>query len=196
MGRFIVIYGSNNLGKSTQLDLLEKVYVEAGLPYTRIKYPIYDSPTGQIINRILRPNENEEKLEISEEEFQALYAEDRRQFEPLLRELLKNGDVIAEDYVGTGLAWGLTKGVRREFLDQVNDGLLKPDVEIMLDGYRFGGGVERRHRHEDVESGIWERSREIHLGLATELGWKVINANRAETVVHEEILQVLAGLNN
>ena len=80
MGRFIVIYGSNNLGKSKQLDLLEQEYQGMGVPYTRIKYPIYDSPTGEIINRVLRPDENGNKPELSEEEFQAIYAENRRQF--------------------------------------------------------------------------------------------------------------------
>ncbi|KKU33086.1 hypothetical protein A3K29_04895 [Candidatus Collierbacteria bacterium RIFOXYB2_FULL_46_14] len=194
MGRFIVIYGSNNLGKSTQLDLLEKTLQEVGRPYTRIKYPIYDSPTGELINRILRPGENETKIEITEAEFQALYAENRRQYEPILRELLASGDVIAEDYIGTGLAWGITKGVDRQYLDEVNRELLKPDLEIMLDGYRFGGGIERRHRHEDVEKGVWERSREVHLQLAQEFGWKVVNANESSEQVHERVLQILAGI--
>ncbi|KKT29042.1 MAG: Thymidylate kinase [Candidatus Collierbacteria bacterium GW2011_GWC2_44_18] len=194
MGRFIVIYGSNNLGKSKQLDLLEQEYQGMGVPYTRIKYPIYDSPTGEIINRVLRPDENGNKPELSEEEFQAIYAENRRQFEPTLLCLLESGDVIAEDYVGTGLAWGITKGVNRGYLDEINAGLLKPDVEIMLDGYRFGGGIERRHRHEDVEKGVWERSREVHLELANELGWEIVNANDSPEKVHERIVGVLAGV--
>ncbi len=174
-----------------QLDLLEQMYLEAGLPYVRIKYPIYDSPTGEIINRILRPDEGDQKIEISEEEFQVLYAENRRQYEPTLIKLLEEGDVIAEDYDGTGKAWGLTKGVGREFLDRVNSDLLRPHIEIMLDGYRFGGGIERRHRHEDVEQTIWERSRENHLMLARELGWRMINANRSPEVVHGEIVEIL-----
>lgn len=192
MGRLIVIYGSNNLGKSKQLDLLEQRYGENGLPYTRIKYPIYDSPTGKIINKILRPDKNVNKLEMSEDDFQALYAENRRQYEPTLKTLLERGDVIAEDYVGTGLAWGITKGVNRSYLDEVNSGLMKPDIEIMLDGYRFGGGIERRHRHEDVNSEVWERSREVHLGLAQEFGWRVVNANESAEKVHANIMRILA----
>ena len=53
--KFIVLYGPNNLGKSKQFDLLETLWLEIGRPYTRLKYPIYDSPTGQLINRVLRP---------------------------------------------------------------------------------------------------------------------------------------------
>lgn len=192
MGRFIVIYGSNNLGKSKQLDLMEQRYREMRLPYTRIKYPIYDSTTGEMINKVLRPDENGNKLEMSEDDFQALYAENRKQYEPTLKTLLEQGDVIAEDYVGTGLAWGITKGVVRSYLDEVNGGLMKPDIEIMLDGYRFGGGIERRHRHEDVNPEVWERSREVHLGLAQEFGWRVVNANESAEKVHADIMRILA----
>lgn len=191
MGRLIVIYGSNNLGKSKQLDLLEEEYKNEGIPYTRIKYPIYDSPTGEIINSILRPAEGEDKVEISESDFQALYAENRRQYEPILRALLEQGDVIAEDYIGTGMAWGLTKGVDKNFLEEINADLLKPDIEIVLDGYRYAGGIERRHRHEDVEPRVWEKSRMAHLELAREYGWEVVNANGSPDEVHEVIMKIL-----
>ncbi len=193
MGRFIVIYGSNNLGKSMQLDLLEQMYRELGMLYVRIKYPIYDSPTGEVINRVLRPDENGQKLEMDDPELQMYYANNRRWFEPTLIELLKEGDVIAEDYTGTGMAWGLVKGVDRGYLDEINDGLRKPDFEILLDGERFSGGIEKGHRHEAAGNEIWERSRRIHQELATELGWEIVNANRSERVVHEEILQILVG---
>ena len=180
------------MGKSEQLNRLEREYIDAGLPYVRIKYPIYDSPTGEIINRALRPDSEGNRLEISDEELQWLYAENRRQHEPVLEELLERGDVIAEDYVGTGLAWGLVKGVSRESLDKFNQGLRVPDIEILLDGERFCGGIEKGHRHEAAGQEIWERSRRIHQELARELGWEVVNANRSKEAVHQEIMSILA----
>ncbi len=193
MGRFIVLYGSNNLGKSKQLELLEQTYIEAGTSYARIKYPIYDSPTGEIINRVLRPDENGNRLEMSDVDLQCLYAENRREFESTLTEMLSFGDVIAEDYVGTGLAWGLTKGVDRELLDEFNRGLLKPDFEILLDGERFGGGcLEKGHRHEAAGQEVWERSREVHLSLAREMGWGVVNANESIEAVHVNIMGIIS----
>ena len=41
---------------------------------------------------------------MAEVELQAVFAENRRWFEPTLRQLLSEGDVLAEDYVGTSLA--------------------------------------------------------------------------------------------
>lgn len=190
-GKFIVIYGANNLGKTTQLNLLEDSWREMGRPYTRIKYPRYDTPTGAMINRILRPAEGQEKIIISDSDFQALYAEDRRQNEKDLLRLLSLGDVFAEDYVGTGKAWGLTKGVSREQLEEFNRGLLEPDIALLLDGERFGCGIERGHRFEGAGQEVWERNRRIHQELAAEYGWEIINANESVEKVQWKILEAI-----
>lgn len=190
MGRFIVLYAANNLGKSKQLDLLEEAWQEMGRPYVRIKYPRYDSEFGKIINKELRGSE-EEKFHLSDEELQMLYAEDRHYFARELKEILKDHDVLAEDYTGTGLAWGLTKGVSREKLDIYNFGLLEPDLAILLDGERFGGGIEKGHRFESAGQEVWERNREIHRQLAAELGWEVVEANGAPEKIHERIMEIV-----
>lgn len=190
-GRFIVLYGPNNLGKSSQLDLLEEEWKMIGRPYKRIKYPRYSSPTGVLINRVLRGDE-QGKLDLTDEELQFLYSEDRRQYEPYLYRALSEGDVIAEDYIGTGLAWGLTKGVNRKLLDEYNDGLLQPDIAILLDGERFSGGIEKDHRFESAGEKVWEENRRIHQELAAEFGWEIVNANESKEKVHEDIMAVIA----
>jgi thymidylate kinase len=192
-GRFMVLYGSNNLGKSTQLNLLEEEWKKIGRPYTRIKYPRYDSPTGKIINLVLRGDENGVKLEMSDEELQCLFAEDRRQYETELKRLLTLGDVFAEDYKGTGIAWGLTKGVDRALLDEYNAGLLEPDIAILLDGrQRFTSGIESGHRHEGAGDGVWGENRRIHQELAAEFGWEVVNANESVETIHENIMEIIS----
>lgn len=191
MGRFIVLYAANNLGKSKQLDLLEETWQEMGRPYVRIKYPRYESEFGKIINKELR-GPVEERFNLTDSELQMLYAEDRRYFQRELEAMLEEGDVLAEDYTGTGLAWGLTKGVTREKLDIYNFGLLKPDLAILLDGERFSGGIEKGHRFEGAGQETWERNREIHRQLATELGWEVVEANGAPEKIHEKIMEIIA----
>lgn len=188
-GKFIVIYAANNLGKSRQIDLLETAWQSWGRSYFRIKYPRYNTPTGIVINRELRGPLEERVL--SEAELQAVYAQDRREYEPCLLELLKDGDVIAEDYLGTGLAWGLTKGVPRSYLYEINSDLLKPDISILLDGERFGTGIEKGHRFEGGEQGEWERNRKIHRQLACELDWSVVEAGGSLEVVHQRVLKAI-----
>ncbi len=188
-GKFVVIYAANNLGKSKQLDLLEETWRELERPYFRIKYPRYDTPTGRIINRELRGAPEERVL--SEMELQTVYAQDRREYEACLLEMLKDGDVFAEDYLGTGLAWGLTKGVPRSYLYEINSDLLVPDISILLDGERFSSGIEGGHRFEASAEGTWERNREIHKELAREFGWEVVEAGGTPEQVHERVLEVI-----
>ena len=189
-GKFIVFYGSNNIGKTTQMDLLEKEWQMIGRPYARIKYPIYTSPTGIILNRELR-GPKEERSNLPNEVMQELFAQNRREYEEELDRLLSQGDVIAEDYLGTGLAWGLTTGVSRELLNEYNAGLREPDICILMDGERKTIGIEKEHRHEAAGENVWETNRRIHQELAAEFGWEIVNADGSEAKIHGEIMEAL-----
>jgi len=190
-GKFIVLYGSNNLGKSAQIGLLEDEWKAIGRPYTRIKYPRYSTPSGMVLNVELR-GEEKDKMHLTDTQMQELFAYDRRDYEPELLRLLSLGDVIGEDYVGTGMAWGLTLGVDRKLLDKYNEGLLEPDIAVLLDGERFTDGIEKAHRHESAGEHVWEMNRKIHQELAAEFGWEVVNANGSKEKVHEDIMAALA----
>lgn len=188
-GFFIVIYGINNLGKSTQAQALAESLNQAGLKARYLKYPIYDlKPTGPQINAILR---NTNRQPIAEEEFQALYAKNRFDFQPQLCKMLTEGvTVVAEDYIGTGLAWGWTKGADLETLIEMNRGLIKPDVEILLDGERFLEAKEANHRHESNEE-LTEQCRNHHLLLAARFGWEIVDANQSIEKVQQDILAAI-----
>ena len=189
-GLFIVIYGINNLGKSTQAELLVEGLVKSGMRAEYLKYPVYDlKPTGPRINEILRGGERQE---ISEEDFQALYTANRRDYQPTLCRKISEGiNIIAEDYIGTGLAWGATKGADLEKLIESNKGLVKPDAEILLDGERFLSGKEPGHRHEGDDE-LMELCRQKHLELAARFNWHAVDANQAVEEVHQDVLDIIA----
>lgn len=187
-GLFIVIYGANNLGKSTQIEKLVTDLNSAGIIAQKIKYPVYDlEPTGPIINEQLR---GEKGQTLSEEAFQDLYIQNRLDFQPQLVRLLDEGvTVVAEDYVGTGVAWGWVKGLAVDDLLEKNKGLLKPDVEILIDGERFNA-PDHKNIHEQDDA-LWLRSRRAHLELAAKLDWSVVNANQSIEEVGQDILNIL-----
>lgn len=181
-GKFIVLYGANNLGKSTQAKLLYQRLEQEGVPVRQLKYPIYDlEPTGPRINRALRGG-----LAISDLELQGEFVQNRRDFEPTLKGFLNEGVwVVAEDYKGTGIAWGVTHGIPLQIMEELNKGLLREDTAVLLDGERFSSGIEREHRHET--SGRWERARQVHLELARRYGWEIVDANQSPEKVHHDI---------
>jgi len=194
-GKFIVFYGINNLGKSTQAEkLIERLRAE-GKEAEYLKYAIYDlEPSGPILNDYLREGN---PYDLSAREFQIFQAMNRTQYEPTLKEKLENGIiVIAEDYTGTGIAWGIGGGVDGEFLKKINSHLLKEDVAILFDGERFMEGVEAGHKHE-TNDGFTSKVRNIHLDLGKEYGWEKINANQDIDTIHEQIWNILSKkLNN
>lgn len=186
-GKFIVIYGNNNLGKSTQINLVHKKLLDNSIDVIKIKYPIYDlEPTGPIVNKILR-----NKVKISEEDAQKIFAQNRRDYESTLKELLNDGKwVLAEDYKGTGIAWGLTRDVPLRKLEGFNKNLLNEDLAILLDGNRFLTKIEKGHRNED--SNEWEKSREMHLKLAKRYKWKILkNAHKSVEDVSDRLWKII-----
>ena len=165
----ITLYGINNIGKSTQAKKLVERLENEGKKVKYIKYPVYEiEPTGRFLNDFLRSGAAQK---VSEEELQMWFTLNRYQFEPELKKMLAEGViVIAEDYTGTGIAWGTTKGADTAWLEEINKHLIKEDLAILLDGERFGHAAEEGHLHES-QNDLIEKCREIHLKLAEKYGW-------------------------
>jgi len=193
-GKFIVIYGSNNLGKTTQIELLIEKLQRLNIDSVRIKYPIYNlEPTGPLINKILRHEESLDRS-YSEKEIQTIYAQNRHDYQSTLEDYLSSGkNVIAEDYTGTGIAWGITRDLDIDTLEEINKELLLPDFSILLDSEtRFISGIEKSHKNEgSAKEGIWIKNRDIHRELAKRYQWKIINANQTRENVHNSIWQLI-----
>jgi dTMP kinase len=171
-GVFITLYGVNNIGKSTHARLLTKYLREKGFDAFYLKYPVYDLvPTGPEINRILR-SEGEQKM--PEADLQKLFMQNRRDYEPTLKKMLSEGKiVIAEDYTGTGIAWGTAKGLTLEFMEKLNAGLLKEDLAILITGKRDVRATEKTHIHEQ-NAGLIAKVGDVLLTLAKKYKWKQV----------------------
>jgi dTMP kinase len=173
-GKFITLYGINNIGKSTQAKLLLENLRNNGYDAVYVKYPVYDlEPTGVYLNNVLRAEHGEQKM--SEEELQMWFTLNRFQFEGQLKEWLQEGKiVVAEDYTGTGLSWGSAKGANLEWLMNLNQHLIKEDFAIFLKGKRNLHAKEQKHLHENNDD-LMEACQFIMENLAEKLKWhKVI----------------------
>lgn len=171
-GKFITLYGINNIGKSTQAQVLTEKLISEGYDAEFLKYPNYSvSPSGQFLDSLLRGHGDQK---ISEDELQLWFVLNRYQFQNEVLAKLEAGKVlVVEDYVGTGIAWGMAKGLERSWLEAVNTGLLKEDLAIYLYGQRHLGAKEVSHIHEQNDE-LVERCRVIHDKLARRYKWKKI----------------------
>ena len=191
-GKMIVVYGINGIGKTTQVELLVKYLQEQGHAASRLKYPVYDlEPEGPFIYKYLRDPKFRAAHPKTTAELQLLYVENRRRYEPELRERLDEGEwIIAEDYIGTGIAWGLTWGSDLDYLEKINEGLLQPDMSILMTGERFTSALEKDHRNE-MDDERMRICKNFHTLLGQRYGWKVIHANDTLEVVQMQLRTIV-----
>jgi len=183
----IALYGINNIGKSTQAEMLLARLSKEGQS-RHIKFPIYDlEPTGPLINEYLRKGN---PYNLTPREAQLVYIQNRIEFAPTLTELRGKTHLILEDYAGTGIAWGIGAGVDKELLVRLNSTLPKPDVNILLDGERFIEAKEKGHVHEENDV-LMAKVRKAHIMLGKEFGWQAVDANATKEEVHEEIWHIV-----
>jgi thymidylate kinase len=192
-GKFIVIYGINNLGKTTQAKLLVKNLKKSGQKADYVKYPVYNlEPAGPLINGYLRQG-NPHKF--SPRELQLLHFIDRIKFEPILENKLGKGiNIVAEDYFGTGVCWGIGGGVDKNLLFNLYKFVRKEDLVFLFDGKRFKQSIEKNHKHETDEKLI-RKVRKAHLMVGKKYKWQKVNANlpinQLEKIIWDKVKKVL-----
>ena len=182
---FIVLYGINNIGKTTQAELLSKKLSSVGIENEYIKYPIYDlKPSGEVLNNYLRFGN---KYNLSARENQLIHTINKTQFESILKQKIKSGiTIIAEDYIGTSIAWGTASLAPQDFLQNINSHLIKEDLAILLNGNRFKNSIEKNNKHENDQELI-NKVQDNFLDLAKQNKWEVIEANKSIQEIHAQI---------
>ena len=191
-GKFIALYGINGIGKTTQTDLLVSSLRSRGIPVVHVKYPVYDlAPEGPFLYNYLRSAAFREEHKLTTHELQLKFAENRKRYDDVVKKQLAEGQwIIAEDYVGTGIAWGLAWGGALHYLEEINEGLLQSDLTILLDGDRVLTFIEKCH----VNEGKAERlaiCRSFLLLLGEKHKWRTARANQRIADVHKDIMQIV-----
>lgn len=185
---FITLYGINNVGKSTHARMLAHNLKKLGHEAIYMKYPVYDiAPSGELLNRVIRGREQD----MTEEELQLWFVINRHQFQPTLKEYLEKGIiVVAEDYIGTALAWGAAKGADQKWLKDINKHLLEPDLNILINGQRSLHAVEAEHIHEN-DNELANKVRKNLLELADQQKWKKVELQERKQDTQKLILDIV-----
>lgn len=165
-----------------------------GLDVVVLKYPIYQlEPTGPFLDKILR---SKKAQKISEEELQMWFTLNRYQFQPQVKKWLQECKIIlAEDYTGTGLAWGNAKGADMQWLMSLNQYLMKEDLALLLLGNRTLMAKEKNHIHESNDA-LVERTGRILQKLAQQKKWKKIQLEKRIPDTAEKIYKLVRNFLN
>ncbi|MBU1292580.1 thymidylate kinase [Patescibacteria group bacterium] len=96
-GMFIVLDGNDGSGKATQSKLLQDRFEKEGVSVAHVDFPAYDrSIFGTLIGECLR-GEHGDFLALDPKIASTLYALDRYEAAPKIRELLQKGTVVVAD---------------------------------------------------------------------------------------------------
>ena len=198
---FITFEGIDGVGKSTQLDMLEKHLIAQGREVVRTLEP-GGTELGQEIRHLLLHR----KGDIAPRSEALLYAADRaHHVETKIKPALASGKVVLSDrYFDSSVAY---QGAARELdVQEVKDislwaiDRLLPDLTVLLDlpaqeamNRRGNKGTEPdRLEREQVE--FFERARDEYLRMANEPRFLVVDANLSPEQIHSQVLERVAKL--
>ena len=190
-GLFLVLEGNDGAGKSSQIALLDGFFKKSGKQVRSIHFPRLEAkPYGQMIAEFLRGDLG--PLNAVHPKLAALlYALDRQQAAPILKDIIAAGGVLLADrYLFSNIAYQCAKvddPVERdklsdwiEKLEYGSHGIPRPDLTLYLDvppefaranlsAQRSGpdrdylkGGQDIHEASDDLQS----RVREVFLNLA------------------------------
>lgn len=183
---YICLEGIDGSGKSTQLKSLGNWLEDCGLTIKRIREPT-DSPVGLLIRKMLQ------KPDAPDESFQRtlalLFAADRTiLMDTICKEEKMNHVILSDRSFYSSLAYQNSE----EWIAQINQYALKPDLVILLD-LDTETALKRCEGIDSFEEkSFLDNVRKRYLKLAQQHDFMVVNANNGVNKVHDDIKRIVA----
>jgi dTMP kinase len=186
----IAIEGGDQAGKKTQTALLTKALKQRKIKTITFSFPDYKTPLGKEISKYLNG-----KRKFLPQVIHCLLAANRwEKLNEILAAQSKNSVVIMNRYYHSNLIYGLANGMKREWLKNLDNGLPKSDLVILLDVTQresFRRKKTNRDKFEKNEEFLRNISK-IYRNIAKKEHWKIIDASKSKLEVHENILKVIS----
>ena len=186
----IVIEGGDQAGKKTQSQLLANALRKRKIKTKVFSFPDYSTPIGKEIKKYLIG-----KRKLPVQVVHCLLAANRwEKLKEIKDAISKNSVLIMNRYYQSNLVYGLVNGMKLDWLENLDVGLPKADLVILLDVTQkesFNRKKTKRDQFEKNREFSKKISRAYRL-LARKKHWKIINASGSKIQVHQEILKVFA----
>ena len=186
----IVIEGGDQAGKKTQTALLARALKQQKIKTTTFSFPDYKTPIGKEIAKYLNG-----KRKFPPQVIHCLLAANRwEKLNEIITAQSKNSVVIMNRYYHSNLIYGLANGMKREWLTNLDEGLPKADLVILLDVTQkesFSRKKTNRDKFEKNEEFLRNISK-IYRTVAKNEHWKIIDASKSKQEVHANILKTIS----
>lgn len=186
----IVIEGGDQAGKKTQTELLLKALKKRKIKTTIFSFPDYTTPIGKEIAKYL-----DGKRKFPPQVIHCLLAANRwEKLNQILEAQEKYSVLIMNRYYQSNLVYGIANGLKSNWLENLDSGLPKPDLVILLDVSQkesFNRKKTKRDKFEKNEEFLKKITR-IYQTTAKKKRWNVVNASQPKDKVHQEILNIFS----
>ena len=184
----VVFEGGDQAGKKTQSELLEKKLKTAKIKVKLFSFPDYSTPIGKEINKYLRG-----KRKFPPQVIHCLLAANRwEKLDEIKKAQQKNSVIIKNRYRESNLVYGLVNGLTTDWLENLDAGLPKSDLVIVLDvpqNESFNRKRVNRDRFEKNKD-FSQRISKTYRRMAKQKKWKMVNATKSKHEVHEDVMKI------
>ncbi len=206
--KLVVIEGLDGSGKSTQFEIIDRIFAQNNIPHKSISFPDYDNPSSALVKMYLSGEFSNNAKDINAYAASSFYAVDRyASYKLFWEDAYNKGDLIlASRYVTSNAIYQMVKCDKSEwdsYLKWLNDyeyerlGLPIPDLVIFLDmpieisqrlmTDRYNGDEGKKDIHEvDVE--FLRSCRETALYTAKKQNWRIINCSDGNSPLPVDVI--------
>ena len=185
-GKIIVFEGIDKAGKTTQAKLLEK---KLGSKCVRIDFPDYSTPVGKEIRQFLDGKRN-----YPDEVKMMLLSANRWEKKGEIEKIVSKGTtVIMNRYYQSNLVYGISKGLKLDWLLSLDKGMPKADLVIVID-IRPKTLVSRSKNVVDTFEKDLELIRRVKKNyriLANKFNWRTVEGEKSVDEVHGQVLRIV-----
>ncbi len=185
-GKIIVFEGIDKAGKTTQAKLLEK---RLGNKCVRIDFPDYSTPIGKEIRQFL-----DGKRDYPDEVKMMLLSANRWEKKTQIENIVGTGTtVIMNRYYQSNLVYGISKGLKLDWLLSLDKGMPKADLVIVID-IEPKTLVRRSKNVVDTfekDLGLIKRVKKNYRILAKKFKWRIVQGESSVNEVHDQVLEIV-----
>ena len=183
----VVIEGGDQAGKKTQTELLSKALKKRKIKTATFSFPDYATPIGKEIAKYLNG-----KRKFPPQTIHCLLAANRwEKLDQILQAQSKNSVLIMNRYYQSNLVYGLANGMKQSWLENLDAGLPKTDLVILLDVSQKESFQRKKAKRDKFEKNkeFLKKISKIYRDTAKKKRWKIIDASQSKEKIHQEILK-------
>lgn len=186
----IVIEGGDQAGKYTQSTMLEKALKKRKIKTKLFHFPDYKTPIGKEIRKYL-----DGKRKFPPQVIHCLLAANRwEKLDKIQKAQEKNSVLIMNRYYHSNLIYGLANDLKQKWLENLDEGLPKADLVILLDITQKESFTRQKTNRDKFEKNkeFLSKISKIYLSTAKKKHWKIIDATKSKQEVHKEIMKIFS----